>query len=494
MKQTTNMKKYLIAFVCCLSLFTNPVSILAIGIESVLCEFRENPLGVDSENPRLSWILTSAIKGDKQTGYEIWVATTPELLTTGNPDMWNSGKVSSGQSQYIEYGGKPLKCGEQYYWKVRVWDLNGNSSGWSAVNTWSMALDENHWSGQWIGAIDRENSNLPVGNIYHTPGLKKELAELWNNVDPLAKKSIMLRKEFTLGKNIRDAKIYISGLGQYDLFVNGKQVDNSVFKPLWSDYNKTIYYNVFDVSGLLNEGKNAIGVLLGNGMYNVSGDRYTKFRVSFGPPTLLLQAEINYIDGNREQIVSDNTWKYDLSPITFNCVFGGEDYDANMEQKGWNVPGFNDGLWKPVILQEAPGGKLTSQSAPPVKITEIYAVKEVREIASGKYLFDMGQNLSGFPSIKVKGKKGQKIRLVVGDVLNKDKNSINQGPSGSPYYLEYTLKGDKVEEWTPQFTYYGYQYMVVDGIDYKKQKKGSDKPVLIELKSNFIHLSAKKRR
>lgn len=480
-----NLKFYLSLLI----LFSN-LNISAIEIESLKCEFAENPLWIESSHPHLSWVLSSTQKGDKQTAYEIRVASSPELLKSESSDYWNSGKVLSDKSQYISYSGKALSSDTRYYWMVRVWDINGNPSSWSSINMWNTTLNDKDWNAKWIGAIHQKDAHLPKGNIYHTPGLKKELAALWDNVAPLAKKSILLRKEFTIDKGLEDAKIYISGLGQYDLYINGKQVDNSVFKPIWSEYNKTIYYNTFDISEFLQEGKNVIGVMLGNGMYNVNGGRYTKLRISFGPPTLLLQANISYNTGKKQQVVSDETWKYELSPITFNCIFGGEDYDANLEKKDWSITQYNDNDWKSVVIQDVPVGKLRAQSAPLISVSKVYHVKEFKETMPNKYFFDMGQNLSGYPTIKVKGKKGQKVKLIIGDVINKEKNGINQGQSGSPYSLEYTLKGNGIEEWTPSFTYYGYQYIVISDIDYKKAKKGSDRPLLLDVKSNFIHLSA----
>ena len=474
-----------------LLLLTCNLPLHAIKFEKLTCEFAENPLGVESFNPRFGWVLLSDVKGDKQTAYEIKVASSPDLLKTGEADYWNSGKIVSDKSHYITYEGKNLESGKQYYWIARVWDASGKISEWSRVNTWSVALKKEDWKAKWIGAIHQKDSNLPTNNTYHTLAQKPDWENLWDNVNPLAKRSIILRKEFMLDKNIKDAKIYVSGLGHYDLYINGKRVDNSVFKPLWSEYNKTVYYNVFDISEFLQEGKNTIGVILGNGMYNITGGRYTKFRVSFGPPTLVLQADIAYQNGSNQQVVSDESWKYDFSPITFNCIFGGEDYDATLEQKGWNIAGFDDQNWKAVVLQEAPKGKLTAQYTPSVVITHDYKVKEYKEHEPGTYLFDMGQNLSGFPSIKIQGKKGQKIRLVVGEILNKDKTKVNQSNSGGPYYFEYILKGDGVEEWTPQFSYYGYQYIEIEGIDYlKKKNRKSERPVLLGLTSHFIHSSA----
>lgn len=460
----------------------------ALTVESVRCEFREDPSSVESPNPRFGWILSSDLQGDKQTAYEIQTASNSDLLKANNPDYWNTGKVISDKSQYIVYGGRSLKSKTNYYWRIRVWDKNGNVSAWSSIGTWSSALKETDFEARWIGAIHQKDTRLPKGNNYHTLDLPPGADALWENVHPSAKRSIMLRKEFTLTGDIADAAIYVCGLGHYDLYVNGNRIGTEVFKPLWSDYKKTIYYNTFDIKPYLKKGKNVIGVMLGNGMYNVAGGRYTKFRVSFGPPTLFLQADISCENGKSRRIVSDESWKYDVSPITFNCISGGEDYDARLEQHGWDSPGFNDNKWVPVVLQEPPGGKLTAQSAPAIKILNRYGVKEFKELTPGQYLFDLGQNLSGFPTIKVRGKKGDKIRLVPGEILNAKKTRIEQENSGSPYYFEYTLKGTGIEEWTPRFSYYGYQYIQVENINYLEEKDRS-LPTLLDITSDFVSSS-----
>jgi hypothetical protein len=353
-----------------------------------------------------------------------------------------------------------------------------------------LASDIEEWDAKWIGAISRKDAKLPEGNIYHRWGLAPELKALWNNIDTLATKSILLRKDFFLTKIPEQAKICVSGLGHYEFYVNGSRVGENVFQPLWSDYNKTIYYNTFDILHLLRPGNNTIGVILGNGMYNVTGGRYYKFKGSFGPPTLLLYAEFKNDSDSYMRIVSDSSWRWSLSPVIFNCIYGGEDYDARKEQDGWNMPGFDDSKWQPVVVLEPPKGRLMSQNADPVIVAEKFSVKEYKKTDFGRYLFNFGQNHSGYPTIKVKGSSGQKIRLYPGEILDDSLQHVNQKNSGAPYWFEYTLKGDTVETWTPSFSYYGYQYIEVEGIDYP-EGKGLIRPVLLNITSNFVHSSAK---
>lgn len=458
----------------------------AIEPSGLTCNYGSSTV-VESQAPSLSWILTSDKQEDFQTAYEINVAGSESSLLDGKPDMWASGIVRSDRSRGLSYAGKKLEAGKKYYWRVRVWDKDGVASRWSDVGSWIMGLGPTDWKARWIGAIRRESARLPRGRTYHTPGLSRNLADRWDGVDSMASRSIMLRKDFELDTAPVQALVDIAGLGHYELLVNGVKVDSHVFKPLWSDYDNTVYYNTFDIAGLLRQGKNTIGVILGNGMYNVVGGRYTKFRVSFGPPTLLLQARLKYADGSTEDVVSDESWKYDFSPITFNCIFGGEDYDARLEQKGWSTPSFDARGWRDVLVMEAPGGKLVPQAAPFISVNETFGVAKAAEPSPSTFIFDMGQNLSGYPTINVKGRRGDKIRLVPAETS--DMKDILQGNSGTPYYFEYTLKGDSIEEWTPMFSYYGYRFLKVEGIDYLQSKKDS-LPVLLDLKSNFIHSSA----
>jgi len=461
-----------------------------IGAYSLTCDYSD--IFTESETPvtKFGWKIKSDINGKYQTAYEIRIASNLKLLQDSKPDVWNSGKVLSSQSQHIEYNGKPLDRSSDYYWQVRIWDNNSKLSDWSKPALFNIPPDTQQWNAKWIGAISREDAKLPEGNIFHRWGLKPELAALWNNVDSLATKSILLRKDFSLKDIPEQATVYISGLGHYELYINGESVGESVFKPLWSDYNKTIYYNTIDISHLLRKGNNTIGVMLGNGMYNVTAGRYYKFRGSFGPPTLLLCAEFKQDNELQTKIVSDESWRWSVSPVVFNCIFGGEDYNAQLEQNGWNIPDFDDSSWSPVIIQEPPKGKLISQSANPVIVAEKFPIVKYTKTGSDKYLFDFGQNHSGYPTIQVKGRAGQKIRLYPGELLDKSNQALIQKGSGAPYWFEYILKGDSIETWTPSFSYYGYQYIETEGIDYV-EGDGLSKPVLLGIESNFVHSSSK---
>lgn len=466
-------------------------NLFSIHIVKTTCELAEKPLALHTLSPRLGWELASSVKGDLQTAYEIIVASSLEKVNANTGDVWSTEKVLSGNSQFITYGGHALKCGRRYYWKVRVWDAKRKLSDWSQVSHFDMGLlSEADWGAQWIGAVRRVDANLPEGRNFHKYGMPKAQRAIWDSVAPLAKASIQLRKEFGIDrKTVQRAMVYVSGLGQYELLLNGRKVGESEFAPLWTDYDKTVYYNAYDVTNNLRSGPNAIGVLLGNGMYNVTGNRYIKFWGSFGPPTLKLRLAIEYSDGSQSVVVSDPSWRYALSPITFNCIFGGEDYNATLEQNGWNTAGFNDANWTACTDMEGPQGALVGQLAPPVFISARYNVKSVLHATPGRILLDMGQNLSGYPEIRVRGQKGQKIKLWVAE-LTKGDTLISQSQSGSPHYYEYTLKGGGDENWRPRFSYYGFQYIQVEGANYKGCPQQEGLPQLLDIKSCFLQSSA----
>lgn len=474
--------KYNIKSSLLLILFTFCVfNTYSIDIKDMTCEMQKTPLAIDKANPRFGWKLISDIRGDKQAAYQI-------VLTSDGSKIWDSGKVKSDQSQLVPYRGKPLEKGKRYVWTVKVWDANGKEH--ESRNTFfETAPDFNNTKTQWIGAITRANSNLPVDRRnLHNPSFKKpEYKDLYDKIDPLALQSIMLRKTFNTNKTVKKAIVHASGLGHYNLSINGEKVSEDIFTPVWSDYDKTVYYSSYQVDTFLNKGENVIGITLGNGFYNAVGNRYRKLWVSFGPPTLFLETHVYYTDGTSEVITSDDSWKYALSPITFNDIYGGEDYDARLEQKGWDKPNFNDKSWKPVVIQEAPKGALVAQQITNVRSMRQYGAVSMAKIDTS-YVLNMGQNLSGYPEIRVIGKKGQTVKITVGELLNEETGKVSQKQSGGPHTYFYTLNGDGVEVWHPEFTYYGFQYIQIDGANVLSSDN-TDKPLIVDVKSHFIYNS-----
>ena len=401
------------------------------------CESRINPLGVDTPRPRLSWVLTSAENGQRQTAYRIQVASDPALLQPGKTDLWDSGEIASEETMQVAYGGASLRTGQRCYWQVSVRDGEGQWSKAAAPAEWTMGLvSPADAKARWIAA--------PGGAL--VPG-------------PLP----LFRKEFDSARPLRRALLHVSGLGQHEVTINGQPVSDHLFAPAWSDYRKRIYYETLDVTALIQSGRNAAGVMLGNGMYNVVGGRYAKFTASFGPPKMWFQLTLEYADGSSAQVVSDGSWRTAGGPVTFSCIYGGEDYDARLERPGWNRPGFDDSSWKRAVTMEAPGGMLQAQFSPSIRVMERYQTRAISEPKPGVLVYDLGMNFSGWPQVRVRGKAGDKVRLYPGELLDAAGLPV-QETTGAPVWFEYTLKGDGLETWTPRFSYTGFRYLRLEGV------------------------------
>jgi len=297
--------------------------------------------------------------------------------------------------------------------------------------------------------------------------------------------TIELRKEFALEKEIKRAVAYVCGLGFYELRLNGQKVGDQVLDPGWTNYRKTCIYTAYDVTAQLTRGRNAIGVMLGNGMYNVSGGRYVKFTGSFGPPKVILQVHVEYADGTSAMVVSDESWTWAPSPVVFSCIYGGEDYDARQELPGWDKAGFNAAAFRPVCVVNGPGGRLTSQSAPPIKVMAEYKPVKVTQPKPGVTVYDFGQNCASMPKLTVKGLAGAAVRMTPGELLDAA-GLVSQASSGGPVYYTYTLKGKGTETWSPRFFYYGSRYLQVETSGHNVVNP----PQIIELTSQFVHSSA----
>ncbi len=322
---------------------------------------------------------------------------------------------------------------------------------------------------QWIGAITRKDAHIPEGRHY-TGSVLKETKAAWAAADPLSRQSIILRRSFKPFKAVRKAELRICGLGFYELSLNGQKVGDAEFAPSWSDYDQSIFFNTYDITTLIRQDGNEFRVLLGNGFYNEQGGRYHKLRISFGPPTLLFMLYVTYDDDTRERIVSDEHWQWTASPIVFNSLYGGEDYDARIQPTEWH----------PVVVQQAPKGQLRLQIAEPVKVMERFPVKQTLR-KDTLLVLDMGQNLSGYPEITVQGQAGQQLKLIPGETLTSE-GLVNQKQTGRPHYYTYTLRGGDVEKWHPRFSYYSFRYLQIEG----------DIDVLKKVESCFVYNSAKR--
>jgi alpha-L-rhamnosidase len=447
-----------------------------VTVTNLTCEYQTNPLGIDVLQPRFSWQLESAARNKKQASYQILVSENPVNLKKDTGEIWDSKRINSDQSLLIPFAGKKLEPGRQYFWKVKVWDQDNKESTWSeAANFRTGLFGESDWNNaKWIGYEDLSPEKRVVPGVH---GNGDELGEKCKDrpVVPL------FRKEFEVNKTIQEATLYITGLGQYEASINGHKVGSSFLSPGWTNYDKTVLYNSYDVTSIIRQGKNAIGAIVGNGFYNINRERYRKITVAWGNPKLVGQLRIRFTDGSEQILVTGPDWKTSPSPITFTSIYGGEDYDAQLEQAGWNQPGFNDSSWKNAVLVTVPQGKLTKEKDFPIEIKRSFSVKVIRKLNDGSFLYDFGQNASGIVELQVKGKKGQLVRLTPSELITKD-GQPNQSAVGYPSYFSYILKGDGIEVWRPRFSYTGFRYVKVEGALPGSEKSTGDSSQLIDLK------------
>ena len=417
------------------------------------CEWNDAPIGVESQTPVLSWQILSDSRNVQQSAYHILVADCPERLIAGEGNCWDSGKTRSNNSLQIYYAGIPLVSSKTYYWKLKIWDNHGNESEWSEPSFWQMGLlSDDDWKGaKWIALNELPEEKRVVPGIHYKG--PDELGDM-KNTPP------MFRREFAVEKNLKQATAFVSGLGHFEMSLNGKKVGDHFLDPAWTNYDQYAMYVTFDVTSYLQQGENACGIMLGNGFYHTPRERYLKCVVSYGEPKTICRILLVYEDDTTVDIVTDETWTTSASPVTFSSIYGGESYDARLEQDGWNKAGFDDSHWQRPLVVAAT--ELRSQTATPLKIMGTIAPQRLFQSKNGQWVYDLGQNSSGIISISVKAAKGQTIKVFPGELIDDD-SIVTQMASGSPYWFEYTAAGREIETWQPQFSYYGFRYLMLEG-------------------------------
>ncbi|MDD4778077.1 MAG: family 78 glycoside hydrolase catalytic domain [Fermentimonas sp.] len=421
------------------------------GVEltSFKVEMQENPVGVGTTAPRFSWQITSLKPDLKQQSYQIQVARSVKDLTNEENLIWDSGILADDNSILIPYEGEELKSREKYYWRLKV-TSNQGETGWSKINNWSMAfLNESDWKANWIG----ENS---MSNAGETDKGNTRLAARY------------LRKPFELAKNIERAVLYISGQGLYEAYINGKKVSDDVLAPTVSWYPDRVYYNIYDVTSLVKNKQNILGVILGNGRYFGMRDSRSEM---FGLPRLLAQLEVEYADGSKDIITSDETWKVtSKGPIIANNEFDGEEYDASLEINNWNLANFDDSDWKTADIMEAPGGVMTAQPNPNIQVQEELTPIGITKLNDGKYILDLGQNMVGWLKVNsLNGKKDQPITFRFAETLRDDGSLYLDNLRSAKVTDIYTPKSDGKFSWEPKFVFHGFRYAEISGLDYQPQ-------------------------
>ena len=416
-----------------------------VQLNNLRCEMLLDPKGIDAMQPRLSWEITGDERGIEQTAYHVLIASTKEKLNNGLGDIWNSGKISSDQSIHVTNAGPVLKSRQECFWKVKVYTKKGESD-WSKTAYWSMGLlNKNDWKAKWTG-LDR---SFP-----------------WDSITTIARLSARyFRKDFSSAKEIKRATVYISGLGLYELYINGSKIGDQVLAPSPTDYSKTVKYNTIDVTDKLKTGNNTIATILGNGRFFAMRQNYKPHKWhTFGFPKMLVQLELEYTDGSMQTVFSDDTWKVTADgPIITNNEYDGEEYDATKEMPGWNEPGFNHSKWLKAQLVKAPGGNVEAQMSENMKVMEIVKPVSVKLLSEGKYIMDMGQNLAGWVIMKVQGKRGDRVKLRFAESLQSNGELYVENLRDARVTDVYTLKGGGMETWRPIFVYHGFRYVEITG-------------------------------
>ena len=443
----------------------------ALKVEGLQCEYLTNPLGLDETHPRLRWLLQSPQRAQRQSAYQVLVASTEAALQADRGDLWDSGKIASAQSAQVPYAGKPLASGQRAWWKVRAWDRDGKPSAWSRLASWEMGLlSDGEWHGKWIG----------------------------RTTDTEARPAPLLRREFEVHGKVKRARIYVCGLGYHEVRLNGAKVGDHELDPGYTAYDRHALYVTHDVTDQLRPGKNAVGVILGNGWYNVQTVAVWYFDKApwRAAPKLRMDLKIDYADGRTETVATDESWKTAEGPIVSDGIYAGESYDARREKTGWDRAGYDASGWNAAKIVLAPGGTLVAQAMPPIRVVETRKAVKLTEPKPGIFLFDLGQNLTGHALLSVSGPAGTEVTLKYGERLHKDGTldqehiamhqrpyGARERPKGAPVPRfqtdTYTLKGSGTEQWEERFTYDGFQYIEVTGFP--------GKPTLDSVKARVTH-------
>jgi len=422
-------------------------------------EYADEPLVIGTRRPRLSWEVPLEGRNRRQTAYRILVARSRALLEPGKADLWDSGKVDSSQSLNIDYAGAPLDSNMDCWWCIKVWDEAGKEGDFSAPRYFGTPLFEaSDWQAQWIGMGAADEPFTDPGTFQ-----QERVAAAVQAIEP-EPRAPMLRKDFRLARPVRRARAFVCGLGLFELRLNGRQVGEDVLATPRTDFRKRVLYSTYDITSQLQEGANTVGVMLGNGWFN-GQKKYWGWQMQwYGSTRALVQLEIEFTDGTRQQVASDDTWRGDWSPITFNCLYDGERYDARLEQPGWDAPGFDAAAWRAVNRVAAPGGHLAPVTHEQERIVETIRPVSVQEPSPGVFVFDLGVNITGWVRLRASGgTAGETVTLRYGEARHAN-GALDTASNGKACQADrYTFKdgGEAIHE--PRFTFHGFQFVEVTG-------------------------------
>ncbi|GHO72798.1 alpha-L-rhamnosidase [Ktedonobacter sp. SOSP1-85] len=438
-------------------------------IAALRCEYAQNPLGIDCVYPRFYWRLEASQRGARQSAYQILVASSPEALAKRTSLLWDSGKVLSEHSTHIAYAGLSLQSRQRVWWQVRIWDEQGQVSDYSEPAWWEMGLlQRDDWRGQWMVVPEPEQAAAHFSpHLAQQSGVLAEEIERWQHIqaefDEKARPCPLVRKEFRVGAGLKQARLYATARGLYLLSLNGQRVGDDYFRPGWTDYHQRLQYQTYDVTSLLVPGENALGVILGDGWYR-GVMSWLGQRNFYGQSVqALVQLELEYSDGSREVVVSDESWKTATGALQYSDMLMGEAYDARLEQPGWDQAGFDEAHWQAVTIQPLDATLLVAQYGPGVQKVAELTPQQIRELQPGTYLVDLGQNMVGWMRLRVTGPAGTTVQLRFGEMLQADGTLYTENLRTARATDLYTLKGEGEEVYEPHFTFHGFRYVEVTG-------------------------------
>jgi alpha-L-rhamnosidase len=423
----------------------------------MLVEYAENPVNIDVSHPRFSWIVSSQTRNQRQTAFRILVASSVQKLENNSSDLWDSGRIESCETIQHEYLPDNLESDQVYFWKVIIWDRNGKLYESCPSKFETSFFPEVIWKAKWIGS-ELADDPVPPDGFYKSV---KEQSEREDTVKHESF-SLLLRLETEIAQKVRSAKAFITGLGYYEFYINGARVGDRVLAPAKTPYHKYILYDTYDVTSLIKEGENAFGIHLGNGWYNPYKKWWNEYRMQwFGSKKAIAEIHLMFTDGTSRIIGTDGEWLCSPGPLKYNCVYDGETYDANLEQEGWNEPGFTDSAWAHVGVYDKYKPCLSSHRMPSIKIRERFRPREVMVNRAGMKVYDMGQNFAGWVRVEATGNRNTLMKIRFAEDIRPDSTIDVTSNENANASAEYIMSGSGVEIYEPRFTYFGFRYVEI---------------------------------
>jgi alpha-L-rhamnosidase len=405
-------------------------------VSKLRCEYRENPIGIDVQYPRLSWQIVSSQRNIQQAAYQVQVSKDDASFEAL---VWDTGKVFSDQSIHLAYEGEELQSCSRYYYQVKIWNQHGLASEWSESAFWEVGLlNSNDWYAEWI-----------------TPSTEA--------IDPNSEPVFLLRKSFEVHGDVRSFRIYATSLGLYELELNGARVGDMLFTPGWTSYKHRLQYQTYDVTAMLRTGANTIGMSLANGWYKGNLGWSSQWNLYGDQRAGLLQMLIRYEDGTEEIITTDSSWQSSLGPIRMSEIYHGERYDARLEQVGWSSNKIDQSEWHTVEVLNHTKHIIIAQENQPTRIVDEIKPVELIMTPAGETVIDMGQNMVGWMKFSIEAAEGTRVVLQHGEVLDQHGNFYTTNLRAAKQTIEFICKGNGIESYEPSFSFQGFRYVKVEG-------------------------------